>query len=394
MAEVKAQKLEVSNRARSLMWILMFVGGLTFLFGLVKTPERIWPSFLVSYWFFLSLGLGGLFFTAVNNVASTGWNVVVRRYSEAMAAYLPYALGLTVVLLFGVKHLYAWLNADIVAADPLLQFKSPYLNWPFFLIRIAAFFGVWLLFNKWIVGNSLKQDESGEESLTKKNLKLSVIFVMLFALTYSFYSVDLLMSLEPHWFSTIFGVYCFSGMFQSSMAVMILLLLWMRKHKMDSGVVNDNHVHDLAKYMKAFTVFYAYIAFSQFMLIWYANMPEETVFYLHRAHHGWMGVSLSIIFLKFIVPFIALLPRWAKRSPGHLTAICFLLIVMQMVDVYWLVYPNFNDNHVVFGWAEIGIFLGFLGLFMQAVTRFLSKHNTIPQKDPYLKESLQHVVTY
>jgi hypothetical protein len=217
---------------------------------------------------------------------------------------------------------------------------------------------------------------------------------LVFAITYSLFSVDTMMSLQPHWFSTIFGVYCFAGLFQSSLALLVIILVWLLNKGLLRGYVTDHHVHDMGKYMFAFTIFYAYIAFSQFLLIWYANLPEETEFYWNRMYGGWLWVSIAIAVFKFIVPFLALLPRWAKRSHSHLVAVAVLILIMQYVDVYWLVYPNFNDNRLVFSLWEVFIFLGFLGGFLLMVTNFLSKHNLVPIKDPRLHESVQHEVIY
>ena len=202
------------------------------------------------------------------------------------------------------------------------------------------------------------------------------------------------MSLEPHWYSTIFGIYCFAGLFQSSLALVTIVTVYLVNQGLLRGLVSDHHLHDLGKYMKAFTVFYAYIAFSQFMLIWYANLPEETIFYLNRSSGTWLLISWSILIFKFIVPFLLLLPKWAKRNHSQLVLVAMIILIMQYVDIYWLVYPNLDNNNVLFGWQEIGMFMGFLGLFMLVVTRFLAKNNLVPIKDPRIQESIHHEVTY
>ena len=161
-----------------------------------------------------------------------------------------------------------------------------------------------------------------------------------------------------------------------------------------NGLVNENHLHDLGKYLKGFSVFYAYIGFSQFMLIWYANLPEETFFYLNRAAGGWMIASWSLLIFKFAVPFLLLLPRWAKRTPAHLVAVSVLVLFMEYIDIHWLVYPNFTMEEYLFSWQEVGVFLGFFGLFLWTVTGFLSRHSIVPIRDPRLEESIHHHVTY
>lgn len=396
---VNPGRFVATKGVKTLYTVCIFLGILTLALGLLGgkgegSSARIWHSYLTSYFYFTNFALGGLFWAAVNNVANAGWSVNVRRIGESLTAFFPFVLGGAVVLLLGSKNLYVWLDHHHVEQDYLLQAKHAYLNGPFFSIRLFSFIFLWMAFASAIVGNSLKQDVSGDSKLTLKNVPLSVAFVALFALSYSFFSVDLLMSLQPHWYSTIWGVYNFAGMFQSTMAVMILLCLFCMKNGWVRGLINENHVHDLAKYMKAFTIFYAYIGFSQFLLIWYANLPEETIFYLNRSQGGWMAMSFSLLIFKFAVPFLLLLPRWAKRTPSHLIMVSILILIMQYVDIHWMVYPNLDNSRVLFGWQEIGMFLGFLGLFVLSVTRFLEKNNLIPVKDPRIGESLVHEVTY
>ncbi|HVK61616.1 MAG TPA: hypothetical protein VM432_08705 [Bdellovibrionales bacterium] len=373
--------------------VLMFLGVLGFGLALFKDAHRAWFSFLTSYFYFISLALGGLFFAAIQNVTKAGWSVNVRRLMEAMSAYLPIGAVATVVLLIGSRYLYIWLDPETVAGDRLLTAKSAYLNMPFFIVRVVIFVGAWLILRRLIVGHSLQQDQDGQESHTLKNVGLSIAFILIFALSYSLFSVDTLMSLQPHWYSTIWGVYCFAGLFQSSLAVMVLLALHLQKQGIVRGRITEEHVHDLAKFMKAFTVFYAYIGFSQFLLIWYANLPEETIFYLARSGGGWMAATLSLLVFKFAVPFLLLLPRAAKRNPAHLTLVAILILVMQYIDIHWMVYPNFSETWIL-GWQEIGTFLLFGGLFLWSVTTFLSRNPVVPLKDPRLDESMHHHVTY
>ena len=383
-----------STRTKTIYTVCMFLGVLTFAWGLMSNQERTWHSFLVSFFFFLCLGLGGLFFTAIQHVTNAGWSVNVRRFAEAMASYIPWAALTAVVFYFGRNHLYEWLDTEIVSQDPILAGKSGYLNLTFFTIRLVLFFALWICFGRLMVGRSVEQDKSGDEMLTVRNVPTAIAFLAVFALSFSFFSVDALMSLQPHWFSTIFGVYCFAGLFQSTIAVLVLLTIYMMRKGLVRGLVSDHHLHDLGKFLKAFTVFYAYIGFSQFMLIWYANQPEETIFYLNRAGGMWMAVSYSLLIFKFIVPFLLLLPKAAKRNPAHLTFVSILILVMQYVDVHWLVYPNLDQSHWLLGWQEIGVFLGFLGLFICAVSGFLSKNAIVPVKDPRRHESIHHHVTY
>jgi len=392
---VTPKKFEVSNMSRLIMVILAGLGTAALIAGFFVDKERAWHAYLTAYCFFVTMALGGLFFTAIHHATSAGWSVNVRRVSESFAAFVPVVVILGLPIVFFARHnLFEWLDPAIVSKDALLQGKAGYLNQTFFAVRFLLFGALWILFGRKIVGPSLRQDEDGQEIWSVRAAKWSVAFLLVFALSFSFFSVDFLMSLQPHWFSTIFGVYVFGGLFQATMALMILVCLFVIKNNLSNGLINIEHVHDLAKYMKAFTIFWAYIAFSQFMLIWYANLPEETIFFLNRADGGWLTISVALLVFRFIVPFLALLPRWAKRTPGHLTAVCILVLAMQYMDLYWIVYPSYSKEHVAFSWMEIGVFLGFAGAFALVVTRFLSSHNLVPSRDPHKHESNAHHVVY
>jgi hypothetical protein len=387
-------KFTASKCAKTFYTVAIFLGVLLLALGFFKDQTRTWYAFLTAFFYFICLGLGGLFFTALQHVVKAGWSVNIRRVAESMTSVLPIAAIAGLVLLIGAKKLYIWLDPTVMAQDTLLQGKAGYLNWGFFLTRLVLFFGLWLFFSKVIVGRSLKQDQDGDESHTLKNVGTSIGFLLVFALSFSLFSVDTLMSLQPHWYSTIWGVYCFSGLFQASLAAMIIITVMLMKKGLVKGFISEDHLHDLGKFLKAFTVFYAYIAFSQFLLIWYANLPEETIFYLSRSTGGWMASTVSLFVFKFAVPFLLLLPKAAKRSPGHLVLVSSLILIMQYVDIHWMVYPTLDSTQYLFSWQEIGPILLFAGLFVMSVTNFLSKNAVVPVKDPRIEESMHHHVVY
>jgi hypothetical protein len=392
--ELDLKKYVMTTQLQRLIYALMGLGAICFVMGYISNPQRLWSSYLVSFFYFSCLGLGGLFFAAINHMTKAGWSVTVRRSAEAMTAFIPVILVAGLFMLLGFKSLFIWTDPAVVEASPLIQAKTAYLNVGFFTGRLLVFCAGWLFFKHKLVGNSLKQDVSGDEQLTHQSVGTSIAFVLFFALSFSFFSIDLLMSLLPTWYSTIFGVYCFAGLFQSSLAVLALVLIHLRKNGFVKGYITHEHQHDVVKYMKAFTVFWAYIAFCQFMLIWYANIPEETEYYIMRSQNGWMFVSILLLVFRFIVPFLILLPRGAKRDDKVVTMVSILILIMQYVDIYWMVYPNFNDGVVKFGWLEIGIFAGFAGVFMFTLFNFLKKNNLVPIKDPRLNEALNHHVSY
>lgn len=391
---IDPKKYEISTRTKTIYCVCIFIGILTFAAGLIKDPQRMWTAYLSSYFFVFGISMAALFFTALQHVTNAGWSVNIRRFMEAMTQFIPWAAVGVLVFLFGAKMIYPWLDPEVLASSSLIRSKVSYLNLPFFIVRIVAFFLGWLIFKKLIVSNSVKQDKDGSWEYSRKNGLISIGFLLFFSLSFSLFSVDLLMSIQPKWFSTIYGVYMFSGSLQAALAFMIIALIWMIKKGTCKDLVTTEHIHDLAKYLKGFTVFWAYIAFSQFLLIWYANIPEETEFYLERSHNGWMLISLFLLVFKFIIPFVALLPRAAKRQYNHLIAVCVLVIITQYVDVYWQIYPNFNENIPRFSFWEIGLLLGFCGLFLMSFHKFLAGHNLIPLKDPRVQESCNHEVIY
>ncbi|AFY01300.1 hypothetical protein [Bdellovibrio bacteriovorus] len=387
-------KFEAPAKLKTLSFALIAIGLLTFVIGLMKNQDRLWTSYLVSYFYFSCLALSGLFWIVINNVAKAGWSVSIRRYAEATTSFLPAILIGGLVLLVGFKHLYPWANPEVVAENPVIAAKTGYLNMGGFVIRLFIFAVGCMIFRHVIVGNSLKQDKSGDESLTTKSVAPSVGFIVFYALMFSLFCVDLLMSLLPTWYSTIFGIYGFSGMFQAGMAFLAIVIVLMRRSGLVKGYVTEEHQHDVVKYLKGFSIFWAYIAFSQFMLIWYANIPEETEYYIARAQGGWMSISMALLIFRFVVPFLALLPRGMKRNDSNVLLISVLVLVMQYVDIYWMVYPNFFDGHVTFGFWEIGIFAGFAGAFLLTIMSFWSKHSLVPLKDPRMHEALNHHVAY
>ncbi|MCK6598573.1 MAG: molybdopterin oxidoreductase, partial [Bdellovibrionaceae bacterium] len=366
--EVKA--FTTPSTLKVLIIALIGVGLLSFGLGQYLNSERAWTSYLVSFFYFSCLGLGGLFFSAIQHITKAGWSSSVRRYAEAMTSFIPFILIGGLVLLAGAKSIFPWTHEDVIKSSALIEAKTAYLNVPFLGIRILVFALGWFAFKWFIVGNSLAQDKTGDEKLTLKNVGLSIAFILFFAITFTLFSMDMLMSLLPTWYSTIFGIYCFAGLFQSTFAVLSLIIIFMRRSGFVKGYVNVEHQHDIVKFMKGFTVFWAYIAFSQFMLIWYANIPEETEYYIMRSQNGWLVISMVLLIFRFIVPFIALLPRGLKRNDNHVIMISILILAMQYLDIYWMVYPNFNEGNVTFGFVEIGVFLGFLGLFLLALTTF------------------------
>jgi len=369
------------------------VSGLSGAFALAAGTAggwaRFYPSYLVSFVFFLSLALGALFFVLVQHVTRAGWSVAVRRLAEGIApnVFLPMAF-LAAPVLYGLPTLYPWTDTAAVAADHLLQAKEPWLNVPFFLLRTVFYFGVWSALAIWFHRKSTEQDKTGDPGLTKKMETTSTVALIVFAFTVTFFAFDYLMSLTPHWYSTIFGVYFFAGCVLGFFALMTVLAFLVQRAGGLRRTITTEHYHDLGKLIFAFTVFWAYIAFSQYMLMWYANLPEETMWYAARQDGSWTRFSLLLLFGHFLVPFLALMSRDVKRRKPLLVAGAVWMLAMQWADVYWLVMPGKSPGTIPFSLMDVAVFLGVGGLFFAAAVRRLGAHPLVAVKDPRLSESL------
>jgi len=335
--------------------------------------------------------LGALFFTLLHHLTRANWSTVLRRLSESIMSNIPFMLILFIPVLLGIHDLYHWSHQDAVATDHLLQLKSPYLNVPFFLVRVAFYFTVWTVVAYALIRYSLKQDTHHEDSLYLKMRKVSAPGLLLFAFTLTFAAVDWLMSLEPHWYSTIFGVYIFAGTFIAGIAFTIIIIAYQKKQGILNDVITVEHRHNLGKLLFAFTVFWAYIGFSQYLLIWYANIPEETFWFLQRWEGNWKIVSILLPIGHFGLPFLMLIPRAAKRSFGWLLFMAVYMLIMHYIDIYWIVMPNHLEQNAAFGWVDLSTFAGIGGIFVWLFWRKYTKGALIPIKDPGLKLSMEHV---
>ncbi len=361
----------------------------SFALGAAAGSARFYQAYLVNYAFFLSLSLGALFFVLIQHVTGATWSVVVRRLAETLAANLPWLGLLAVPVLLGMRQLYPWSDPVHVAHDALLTAKAPYLNPGFFIVRLAVYFLVWTWLSLYYFRRSCAQDATGDVAHTHGMQRLSGPGLVLFAVTVSFASFDLLMSLNPHWFSTIFGVYFFAG---SAVSCFALLALWARllqRGGLLTRAITREHYHDLGKLVFAFIVFWAYIAFSQYLLIWYANIPEETGWYLARQTGGWTAVTVLLLFGHFFAPFLGLLSRYPKRQMLLLMPGALWVLLMHWVDLYWLVMPGFSPGRVPLHLLDLTLFLGLGGLSASLILLRLRGRSVIPERDPRLAASLE-----
>jgi hypothetical protein len=382
--------IRIPGGVRAMFLILMAIGLVSFLVDVGPDPKRAFAGYLLGYVYVLGIGLAGTFFTALHYLVGATWSVVVRRVAEAFSSYLPVALGLLLVVLLGIPDLYVWSTHPVVEGGHALDLtKGGYLSTPLFTLRLVLILALWSIFGWYFRRNSLRQDETGDVALTRANGKAAPIFVLLFALTATLVAFDLLMSLEPTWYSTIFGVYFFAGLWQAGLAALTIVVVLLRRQGALEGVVNRFHYWDLGKYLFAFSVFWMYIAFSQFMLIWYANLPEETGWMIKRTYTSWGGFGIALMALRFAIPFFALMPQKVKENEIGLLVIAGGILIGHWIDLYWTILPAFAPAGVNMKWTEIGITLGFIGLLGWMVLRFLSRHPVAAHRDPLFEESVR-----
>ena len=351
-------------------------------------PTRVLAAWLVAFVFFLTLVLGCLYFVLMHTAAQGGWGVAVRRLAEDAAATLPLFVLLFLPVALGLRHLYPWSHADAVASDALLRWKRPYLNEGFFYARAALYFVVWSAIALWFLSLSARQDETADPGLSARLRRWSGPLLIPLGLTHTFAAFDWLMSLDPGWYSTIYGVYSFSGALVAAMAFLAIVTVLMKRSGPLAPLLSSEHLHDMGRLLFTFTVFWAYIGFSQYLLIWYGNIPEETVWYRHRLEGPWLAISVVLALGHFVVPFFFLLPRSTKRHPTALVGAAAWMLLMHLVDVYWMVVPDVPGHPALPGVVDAAALLAVGGAFLAVFGWLLRRHALVPVGDPRLSESL------
>jgi hypothetical protein len=361
--------------------LLAFLGGAALAAGLPQEPRRTGSYLLLVSYYLVGLGLAGLLLVALHYVTGARWSVPLRRVPEAMTAVLPVAvIGLAAVLLWQ-PSLYPWSTSGSPQSghSPL---QHLWLNRPFFLIRSVVYVALWLAFAAAIVHTSRRQDRDRDPAPTWRNIRLSAAFLVVFGVTCWLASYDWIMSLEPEWASTIFGVYNFAGLFLSGLAAVILLVLWLRRYSALRAVITEDHLHDLGTLLFSFSSFWMYTWFCQYLLIWYVNIPEETAYYQRRWQGNWAVLLILDVVLNWAIPFLVLLFRSAKRNALVLGAVAVVVLAGRWVDLFLMILPS-QTNDVPFpGWIEAGLLLGTVGLFSLAVFGGLGKASLVPLHEP------------
>jgi len=345
-------------------------------------------SWLVAYFYFLSIALGALFLVLVLAVTRAAWGVTLRRVVENVMATLPVFALLFIPIWLGRHELYAWTRPEEVAKSRILQGKSPFLNEGFWFVRAVFYFVAWSALATFFSGQSQKQDETGDERISARLRGAAPVGIVLFALTSTFAAIDWMMSLEAEWYSTMFGVYFFSGSVVAILAFTPLLVRFAYAQGALRGVVTVEHLHDVGKLLFGFVIFWAYIGFSQYFLIWYANIPEETIYYMRRMAGSWLSISELLAVRHFFIPFFFLMPRAVKRRPGMLMAAAIWMLIMHFLDLHWCIMPVLHPEGFQLRAVDVATFCAVGGVFLAALGWVSSRRALVPLKDPRLPESL------
>jgi hypothetical protein len=350
--------------------------------------NKPWSALYVALFFFFMISLGTLAFYAIQHVSQAGWSIVLFRVMEGITAYLP--VGGVLLFVFFVlsatqNHLFTWMDPEVVANDELIQNKSGYLNVPFFLIRAAIYIIGWVSYRNYARKMTIAQDAATDLTHYRKLFKSSAAFLVFFLITESMMSWDWIMSLDPHWYSTLFGWYVFASLIVSAITTIALVSIYL-KGKGYLEFVNDSHLHDLAKYMFGFSIFWAYLWFSQFMLIWYANIPEEVTYFVSR-FNDYKVPFLGMVVLNFVFPLLILMNSDFKRVPWFIATTGIIVLIGHYIDIFVMIMPATVGDQWFIGISEISSVLLVLGIFIYVVFNAMTKAPLLAKGSPFIKES-------
>ena len=366
---------------------LLASAGLAFASGDTEAFHR---SYLAGFVFWNGMALGCLAVLCLQYLTGGAWGIAIRRLLEAGTRTLPLMAILFLPVAIGLRHVYAWSRPGAMAGDELLRKKELYLNEPFFLGRAVLYFALWLglawLLNRW----SLAQDASPGDALTGRLQRASAAGLVIYALTVTFASIDWVMSLEPHWFSTMYGVIYMVSQALGAMAFVIAALLLLAGYEPLSGFLTPSHLHDLGKMLFAFVMIWSYVSFSQYLIVWSGNLPEEIPWYLARFRGGWGWIGLLVLLFQFLLPFLLLLSRAANRKPRLLITAAAMVVAVRFVDVLWLILPAFSPGRLAIRWTDLVVPLGIGGLWLAVFASQLTKRPLLPRGDPDFAEAQAH----
>ncbi len=378
-------KKELPGKLYKIGGTLLASGVLILILTYMTEPARAFFDYLWIYMFLISIAIGSLALVALEYLVGATWSTPFRRIIEFFAALTPILIILVIPLFFGMHYIFQWTNSFIVQGDAMLMSKSSYLNIQFFAIRTGAILLLWLFFYTMITRNSEKQDSTGDAALTKKNIRYSVVFAPLFVITITVMGIDWMMSLEPRWYSTMFGVYYFAGTLVSAFSAAAFGSIVLKNGGYLDSRIRKENFYSLGTLIFGFNIFWAYIAFSQFLLIWYADLPEETFWMLHRWDYNWKFISIALLFIHFIIPFLILVSRGAKTNLKLLRIMSVWMLCAHALDLYWLIMPAYFRGNPAFSWNELSFPFLIVGLVMLVFKFKADKKNIIPVRDPKLQ---------
>jgi hypothetical protein len=387
----------LQSRMERLQWAALIVGmgGLALCgLGVLLDPVQFFRSYLLAYIFWLGLPLGCLGILMLHYLVGGTWGAIIRRVLESGTRTLPLMVLLFVPLLFGLRELYSWALPQAVARDELLRHKSPYLNVPFFAVRLAVYFVAWLvpayLLNRWSRQQDRTPEWSARRPIRRRLILLSGFGLLLYGFTMTFAAVDWVMSLEPHWFSSIYGILMVVGQLLGALAFGVVVTTWLAAYPPLSEALSPTHAHDLGNLLLVSVLFWAYISFSQLLIIWSGNLPEETAWYVRRTEGGWQWIALALALFQFAVPFVCLLSSDVKRHTRRLALVAAVILFMHMVDVFWVVMPAFYRNGLSVHWLDLTALIGVGGGWTAFFVWQLRRRSLLPPYDPDLEGVTQH----
>ncbi len=378
------------RKFRSASWLVGILGVLGLAAGWATSPVQFYRSYLWAYIFFVGISAGCLAWLMLQYLTGGAWGVVIRRPAEAAARTLPLLLVLFVPIAFGINSLYPWANPNIVAADEILKHKQSFLNTPFFLLRAGVIL-VGLSYLGWFLSRwSAKEDSEGGIAPQRKMSRLSAPGLIFWGFAVTFLSIDWVMSLDAHWFSTMFGLLFVAGQGLSSLAFLITVLVWLSYRRPLSEVLTPRHLHDVGKLLLANVMVWAYFSFSQWLIIWAGNLPDEIPFYVERLRGGWQYIALALVLGHFALPFALLLSRDLKRNFKLLSGIAIFILCMRVVDIYWQVMPFASKGALSVSWIDFAALLGLGGIWFGFFLMQLEKRPLMPLNAEDLVETLEH----
>jgi len=380
------------DRVQRAAWGTCFVGFVLLTVGWFVDPVQLHRSWLLGYLFWLAPALGSLAIVMLHQMTGGAWGFSIRRLLEAAMRTLPWMALLFLPIALGMHELYEWSHADAVAADPILQRKAAYLNTPFFLVRAAVFFAAWIGLSRLLLRSFERYDRTFQPAALRRSKVVSGVGLPLYVLTMSFASFDWTMSLEPHWFSTIYGVHYVVGQALGTLCFAVVVATLLARYEPFSRWIEKSHFHDLGNLMLAFVLLWAYVSFSQYLIIWSGNLPEETPFYLARTNHGWQVIALVLVVAHFATPFFVLLMRRNKRESGRLAKLAAALFVLRYADYYWLVAPSFHESLSV-SWMDLAALVAIGGLWVALFVQGLRGRPLVSLQDAKLLGRLEEAPT-